>query len=94
MELRYEIEKIIEKDIRPKLRLHGGDIEIKSLVDKELVIRLTGNCKNCPSAQMTTEDIVERILRENLGSEIEHIKLDSSVDEDLISFAKKILKIN
>jgi Fe-S cluster biogenesis protein NfuA len=94
MELNEKIKKIIEEDIKPKLSLHGGGIEIKSIRDKDLVIRLTGNCKNCPSSQITIEDIVEKTLREKLGNEIGDIRLDSSVDEDLINFAKKILNIN
>ncbi|MBU5292975.1 NifU family protein [Anaerosalibacter bizertensis] len=88
----YEkVEKIIDSEIRPKLSLHGGNVEIISIEDKDLRIRLTGNCKGCPSAQITTEDIIKTTLKDHLGDEINDVILVNDIGDDLLDFARKIL---
>ena len=53
-------------------------------------MRLTGACRTCPSAQYTIEDVVKEILCNEIP-EIKDVILDTSVSEDLIDMAKKIL---
>ncbi|MDR7855613.1 NifU family protein [Tissierella sp.] len=86
-----KVEEIVEEFIRPQLKIHGGDIRINSIIDKIVRITLTGNCHGCPSAQITTEEIVEEILIEKLGDSIDGVILVNQVDEELLSFAKQIL---
>jgi len=54
-------------------------------------VRLTGACGSCPSAQYTLEDVVKTILMEELP-ELRDVVLDTSVSDDLIDMAKKILR--
>ncbi|WP_229768476.1 NifU family protein [Tissierella pigra] len=86
-----EIEDVVENFVRPQLKLHGGDIRVNSVIDKTVRITLTGNCHGCPSAQITTEEIVESILKEKLGDSIDKVILVNQVDDELLAFAKKLL---
>ena len=86
-----EIEDVVERFIRPQLKLHGGDIRVNSVIEKTVRITLTGNCHGCPSAQITTEEIVESILKEKLGDSIDKVILVNQVDDELLAFAKKLL---
>lgn len=86
-----KVEEVVEKLIRPQLKIHGGDIKINSIIDRKVRVTLTGNCCGCPSAQITTEEIVEEILKERLGYFIDRVILVNQVDEELLSFGKKIL---
>lgn len=86
-----EVEDVVEEFIRPQLKLHGGNIKVNSIVDKTVKVTLTGNCHGCPSAQITTEEIVEEILKEKLGDSIDKVVLVNQVNEELLAFAKRIL---
>lgn len=56
--------------IRPSLQQDGGDVEFLSLEGKKVTVRLTGHCAGCAFSQMTLKNGVERILREQVDSEI------------------------
>ncbi len=66
-------EKIREamEQIRPSLRADGGDIEIVSIEDTTVKVRLKGACKGCPMSQMTLKQGVERFMREKVSEDIE-----------------------
>lgn len=49
--------------LRPFLVADGGDIELVDVGEHSAVVRLTGACASCPSAQMTLDVGVERALR-------------------------------
>ena len=61
-----QIKKIIEEKIRPALRADGGDIEFVGLEDQVVKVRLTGACHGCPSAAITLQMGVQRILQAEL----------------------------
>ena len=85
-----KIEKIISEKIRPSIQEHGGDIEIVSLQDEILKIKLLGSCIGCSYAQTTTIDNVKKIIiSENIG--VKDVILETGVSEDLIEMAKKLL---
>ena len=86
-----DVEDVVENFIRPQLKLHGGNIKINSVIGKTVRITLTGNCHGCPSAQITTEEIVESILKKKLGDSIDKVILVNQVDDELLAFAKKLL---
>lgn len=91
IELYKKVEDVIERKVKPEILLHGGNIEIKSIVGKDIRIRLLGNCMGCPSAQITTEQLVEARLKEELGTEIGRVILVNEISEDILDFAKKLL---
>jgi Fe-S cluster biogenesis protein NfuA len=69
------VESIIEKRIRPYLKLHGGDIKLASVEEEKVKVELKGSCEGCPMAQITLKDLVNRILKSELPSikEVENI---------------------
>jgi len=51
------------KQIRPALQADGGDIELVSVKDGIVKVKLQGHCAGCPMSQMTIKNGVERILK-------------------------------
>lgn len=85
-----KIEKIISEKIRPSIKEHGGDIEIASLQDGILKIKLLGSCVGCSYARTTTEENVKKIIiLEDIG--VKDVILETGISEDLIEMAKKLL---
>lgn len=84
------IEKVIDKDVRPYLLEHYGDVEVISYENGILYIRLLGQCNNCPSAKFTVEHIIESKLKENIPG-LKEVALDTGVSPELYHFAKEIL---
>lgn len=85
-----KIKNIIEKDIRPYLSNHYGDIEVVSYNDGYLRVRLLGQCKNCPSAQITLEEVISEKLKVCIP-EIKEVILQNDISQEIYDFAKKIL---
>jgi len=65
-------EKIRERldQLRVHLQNDGGDLEIVSVEDKLVKLRLVGACGTCPHSTMTIKDGLERILKDELDPEI------------------------
>ncbi|MFP4473428.1 MAG: NifU family protein [Candidatus Omnitrophota bacterium] len=64
------IEAVINRDIRPALQMHGGDLEVLDYQDKILRIRYEGACGGCPSAMFGTLQMIESALKEKIDPEI------------------------
>lgn len=60
-----KIEKALAK-IRSALQAHGGDVELVSVNDGVVKVRLTGACVGCPMSVMTLKNCVERALKEEV----------------------------
>jgi len=58
------------EEMRQYLQADGGDMEVVSIEDKQVNLRLTGACGGCPHATMTIKQGIERILREQVDPEI------------------------
>lgn len=52
--------------VRPYLQADGGDLELLSVKDGIVTIRLTGRCVGCPASQKTLKDGIEKHLKEKL----------------------------
>ena len=85
-----EIETVVQEEIRPKLALHGGDIRLLSLQDGVLRFELLGQCSGCPSASITTEELIRSVLTEAVP-QVKDVVLVERVDEDLVAQARAIL---
>ena len=66
--MREDVERVLEKNIRPALRADGGDIELVDVDEEagEVKVRLQGACAGCPLSQMTSLTVVERILKQEI----------------------------
>ncbi|MFZ4397585.1 MAG: NifU family protein [Kiritimatiellia bacterium] len=65
-------EKIRAKleELRGMLQADGGDLEVVSIHDKLVKLRLKGACGGCPHATMTIKQGLERVLRESVDPDI------------------------
>ncbi len=68
--MEQQIRDVLE-ELRGALQADGGDLEVVSIVDTKVILRLKGACGCCPHAQMTLKNGIERILRERVSEEIE-----------------------
>jgi Fe-S cluster biogenesis protein NfuA len=67
-----KIKNIIETKIRPALQMDGGDIELVSVDGNKVKVRLLGACHGCPSAAMTLQMGVLRLLQQEIP-EVEEV---------------------
>ena len=86
-----KLEQVLDQRVRPSLRLHGGDIEVLSFEDGVLRFRFLGQCSGCPSATLTTEQLVEEEVRAALP-EVKEVRLVQEIGEDLLAQARAILR--
>ena len=65
-------EKIRAKleEVRGYLQADGGDMDVVSIEDKLVKLRLKGACGGCPHATMTIKQGIERMLREQVDEAI------------------------
>jgi len=89
--LEKKIQELLEEKVNPLLANHFGAATLTGIENNIAKVRLTGACGSCPSAQYTLEDVVKTILMEELP-ELRDVVLDTSVSDDLIDMAKKILR--
>ena len=82
LSIREQIENVLEKEVRPSLADYADHI---------LRIRLTGQCSGCPSAQLTTEELISAKVREAV-EDVHDVILVSGVSDALIAQAKAILR--
>jgi Fe-S cluster biogenesis protein NfuA len=61
LELEARVRQALE-EVRPRLRSHGGDVELLSIHDGIVRLRLEGNCNGCPSSAVTMRQTVEEAI--------------------------------
>lgn len=92
MDLEKEVNKVIKEDISPIIATHGGQIHLESVKDGIVTIALLGNCNGCPSAQITTEELVKEILIQKLPDKIKKVVLSNGISDEMWRYAKKLIK--
>lgn len=60
--MKEKVEKALQT-IRPALQGDGGDIELVSVEDGIVKVRLTGACGGCPMSQITMTQGVEQAIK-------------------------------
>ena len=63
------IQEVIEKEIKPLLQSHGGDVELIDVDGNKVTVSLRAMCTECLMADVTIKDI-EKKLRELVSKEI------------------------
>lgn len=58
------IEEAIEREIRPTLRIDGGDLELYDVQGDKVLVKFVGACSSCPISGATLKNVVETKLRE------------------------------
>ena len=85
-----KIKKILEEDVRPSLLAHEGDVELVSYESGIVKVKLHGKCSGCPSAYLTTEELIAVKVKEKMP-EVEDVVLVQEVNPELLDFARRIL---
>jgi len=86
-----QIKAVTEQWIRPMLRSHGGELNIKDYRDGVVYIELLGACSGCPSADLSTKGFIEDVFRNKLP-EIQGVEIEHAVSRELLGFARQILE--
>lgn len=70
-----QIEKVLEEEVRPKLNMDGGSVELVDLDGNKVKVRLLGMCSGCLNATATIKNLIEKTLQEKVDSSltVEHI---------------------
>ena len=89
-EMLKNIEAVVEKNVRPALRSHGGDVELLSYTDGICRVRLLGKCSGCPSAFITTEEIIREAIVKELPM-VQDVVLVTETSDELMDFAKSLM---
>ena len=63
-----ELEKIVDKEIRPSLQMDGGDIRLVDFDEASgvLQVELQGHCAHCPMSEYTLKAGIETELKARL----------------------------
>ncbi len=67
-----KVKKIIDEKIRPALAMDGGGIDFMGMDGNNVKVRLQGACQGCPSANITLQMGVLRLLKQEIP-EIENV---------------------
>lgn len=90
MELRQEVERVLEEKVRPMLREHGGAVWLLDCADGVVSVELLGACSGCPSADLSTRGFIEDTIRAELP-EVERVELMNAVSPELLEMVRAIL---
>jgi len=64
------IQQTINDQIRPALRLHGGNIELIDVDGNKVIVAFRGMCAQCKTAEFTMKEVVEAKLREFVSNDL------------------------
>lgn len=90
-EIEIKLNEIIEKDINPQLSSHMGGALLSAFEDGIAYIQFTGSCRGCYAADDTLENIVKPALMNKIP-QLKDVVIDDSVSEDLLDFARSLLR--
>lgn len=82
------VEAALEQ-VRPLVESHGGALEVVSVVDGVVSVRMKGTCDGCPSSSATLTYGVEQALREHWVNfrRLEQVDAAEEVDPDKADLA-------
>ncbi len=61
-----KVKEVIEQEVRPALAMEGGNIELVSVDDGVVKVKLSGACAGCPMSQYTLVNFVEATLKDRI----------------------------
>ena len=61
-----QIKEILDKEVRPMLAMHLGDLEFVGFDNGVVKLRLKGTCHGCPLSTVTLKAGIERILKSKI----------------------------
>ncbi|KAA0046713.1 nifU-like protein 1 [Cucumis melo var. makuwa] len=64
---------LVLEDVRPYLIADGGNVDVVSVEDGVVSLKLVGACGSCPSSTTTMKMGIERVLKEKFGDSVKEI---------------------
>ncbi|KAI5599102.1 hypothetical protein POPTR_002G192200v4 [Populus trichocarpa] len=65
---------LVLEEVRPYLIADGGNVDVVSVEDGVISLKLQGACGDCPSSTTTMKMGIERVLKEKFGDAIKDIR--------------------
>ncbi|XP_052184989.1 nifU-like protein 1, chloroplastic [Diospyros lotus] len=65
---------LVLEDVRPYLIADGGNVDVVSVEDGVISLKLQGACGSCPSSTTTMKMGIERVLKEKFGDAVKDIR--------------------
>lgn len=65
---------LVLEDVRPYLISDGGNVDVVSVQDGVVSLKLQGACGSCPSSTTTMTMGIERVLKEKFGDAVKDIQ--------------------
>ncbi|KFK30728.1 hypothetical protein AALP_AA6G019600 [Arabis alpina] len=65
---------LVLEDVRPFLISDGGNVDVVSVEDGVVSLKLQGACNSCPSSSTTMTMGIERVLKEKFGDALKDIR--------------------
>ena len=90
MDIREQIEQVLEECVRPMLHSHGGEVRLVDVRDGNVLVELQGTCAGCPSADLSTKGFIKDTLKAAIP-ELNAVELEQTVSDELLNFARCIL---
>ena len=77
-----KIKKVLDK-VRPHLQMDGGDVEFVSFDEKTgvLEVKLKGACVGCPMSQITLQDGIGKMVKEEIKEVKEVIAVTNPIKQ-------------
>ena len=64
-DIKSQINKILD-EVRPSLQMHGGDVELKSIKDGVVELKVKGACHGCAMASATFGDGIGEMIKQKI----------------------------
>jgi Fe-S cluster biogenesis protein NfuA len=62
MELEEAVQRCLNREARPYLHIHGGELSLVSVVDGMVTLRFEGACRGCPLRPVTLLSLIRKPL--------------------------------
>ena len=83
-EIKKDIQKTIESDILPMLRMDGGGLDFVEYKNGVVKVRLVGACSDCPMSEITLKGMVEGVLVDAVPEVKSVVNLDDDFDDEQV----------
>lgn len=87
--MRETIERVLNETVRPQLAKHHGDVELLEIEGDVVCVRLLGQCAHCPSAYLTTEEVILAAIQE-VVPQVRSAVVRQDVSESVLAQAREI----
>lgn len=84
------IESVLNKEVRPYLQSHGGDVRVCSYNDGIVRVQMLGGCASCIAAAETNDQLISTALKDAIPA-VKDVLLVDDISPELLNLAKAIL---